>query len=168
MTLAYSEPRHGANDRTGAARPAAVARPVPITTIDDFLGERGGLRPAFLRIDMQGFDPEVVDGALALIESHPVAMSIGFAPHAIRPRRSPELFLMRLSERFTVIDERGPRDRSIDQDDPDAFVREIDASDDKRTDLICISRKIAGHGELVAQIIETRWRAMRPRRLGSP
>jgi FkbM family methyltransferase len=153
-TLLYGEIGNSENNRIGnpLADDVTLSRPALVTTIDDFLATRGGLRPAFLKSDTQGFDPEVVAGATRLIASQPVTIKTEFTPHAMRPRMPPETFLERLCWDFVVIDERAVQAGPIDPGALSEFVAKVDASPDTWTDLICVSKNLPDRESLVREV----------------
>jgi FkbM family methyltransferase len=155
-TLFYCEIGNSENKRIGnpLTDDVTLSRPALVTSIDDFLATRGGLRPAFLKIDTQGFDPEVVAGATQLIASQPVTIKTEFTPHAMRPRMPPEMFLERLCRDFVVIDERAVQAGPIDQAALSEFVAKVDATPDTWTDLICVSKNLPDCQSLVREVCE--------------
>jgi FkbM family methyltransferase len=151
-TLLYSELGNSENNRVGNRGPASRSRPTRITSVDNFLETHCGFKPAFLKIDTQGFDPEVVDGAERLLNGLPTILHIEFVPHAVKPRRSPEDFLRRLLADFILLEDKGSHGEPIKEDQIYEFTRSIDASETRWTDLICISRKLPWAEEICAAI----------------
>lgn len=157
MTLLYSEIGNTENNRLGNpidTRGVTMSRPAPVTTVDDFMAERSLDLPTFLKIDTQGFDYEVVDGARALIERQPVVLHVEFTPHAMRARLEPGDFLALLCHNFVVLDDANVGLGPIPEEKIAEAVTRIDAYPSQHTDFICISRKLSGWQQLVSDIVE--------------
>lgn len=66
----------------GAVSTAGTGVPVPLTTIDSLV-ERTGIMPDLIKIDVEGYEIDVLRGAARTLERHP-ALQIEVHPHHIR------------------------------------------------------------------------------------
>ena len=152
MTLFFSDTGNSENDRLGNCVAGTTrSRPVPMTTVDQFMRDHGGMRPAFIKVDTQGFDPEVIDGASETL-TQPVIAMVEFTPDAIQRRRSPAGFIRTLVERCVVLDMMHPGRGPIAAEEAEAFAEAVDRTDMHWTDIICISRSVPDQDRLVEQL----------------
>lgn len=125
---------------------------VPVVALDEVLLEQWAGRPVFIKIDTQGYEQHVLDGAYEfLMSSAKWMMKIEFGPHWLESQgTSAEYFLQNLVDRFNVaelpsrIRFRGDELSALmrhplalsDCVDFDAFVRDLATGGDGYCDLL--------------------------------
>lgn len=85
-------------------RPLTRKVVVPEITLDDLLGEENWNRIRFVKIDVEGAEPDVVRGLHRLLENgrEDLEFCLEFSPHWLKPEQAKELFDTFRSRGFTA------------------------------------------------------------------
>lgn len=93
--------------------------------------------PTFFKIDVQGFESLLFEGASDFVQRNPCAGICEFSPLAMRQRGSPVSFLERLRREFRIWDAGLDRKKAqVVGDDLSAFVANVQGREKPWTDLI--------------------------------
>jgi FkbM family methyltransferase len=124
------------NNRAGFVAKPDFSYPARFARLDDI--DFGDPDMLFAKIDTQGFEPEVFEGAQQLF-TRPCAIVAEFTPWAILQRRQPDAWLAGLQERFAVykLDE-----VCIPVTDAKSFTQTIDTSRARWCDLVLLSKNL--------------------------
>jgi len=141
IDLWHNPEHHGdhriATEHLRTAGNAATQR-VSITTIDTYLAERGWPPVSFIKIDVQGFEPEVLEGLYQTISHNPrVTVAVELMPSAIEELGfNAERFLRDLSvalPRLAILE----RDGTLRAATADLILATATGSELGYVDLVC-------------------------------
>lgn len=160
FAVLFHEFGNSENNRIVNAIPESLSRIVRTVSLDSFLESHYALKPALVKIDTQGAEPEVLAGAGRLLRTCPTVLLMEYTPWAIRTRTDPVAFLARLQEDFHIyrlvdhvgtIASRTSGLALIAPGEVPQFTAMIDDSSAKWTDVVLVSKLIEAADELICQ-----------------
>ena len=125
-TLAITQPPSGSNTsviRSDADTRTAVR--VPVVSLDAWAGEAGIERVDFIKIDVEGYEPQVLIGAAGLLAKFrmPILLEFNSVTIAFEAKQSPWMFAQELASVFEMsVTEEGGTITRIDGDGLYGFV----------------------------------------------
>jgi FkbM family methyltransferase len=147
--LILGEKGNSENNRAGFVGRPDFSFPARFVRIDDIdFGEPDVL---FVKIDTQGFEPEVFDGAAKTFRI-PSAIVAEYTPWAIRERRDPVRWLSALAERFEIYTLWQGACEPVT--DIEATTRAVDESPAHWCDLILLSHGLPNRAALRNSILQ--------------